>query len=84
MINALEAMAVVTAQPRELVVRSLAREDGQVTVAVRCVSVGVAPQRADRLLKSFYTTKQDGMGPGAFDLPLNRRRSWRMSADHEP
>ena len=57
-------MAVVTAQPRELVVRSLAREGGQVTVAVRCVSVGVAPQTADRLLKSFYTTKQDGMGLG--------------------
>ena len=62
--NALEAMAVVTAQPRELVVRSLAREDGQVAVAVRCISVGIAPQTADRLLKSFYTTKQDGMGLG--------------------
>ena len=46
------------------IVRSLAREGGQVTVAVRCVSVGVAPQTADRLLKSFYTTEQDGMGLG--------------------
>ena len=55
-------MAVVTAQPRELVVRSLAREDGQVAVAVKDVGVGIAPQTADRLLKSFYTTKQDGMG----------------------
>ena len=64
MINALEAMAVVTAQPRELVVRSLAREGGQVDVAVRCVGVGIARQTADRLLKSFYTTKQDGMGLG--------------------
>ena len=44
------------------VVRSLAGEDGQVAVAVKDVAVGIAPQTADRLLKSFYTTKQDGMG----------------------
>ena len=44
------------------VVRSLAGEDGQVAVAVKDVAVGIAPQTADRLLQSFYTTKQDGMG----------------------
>ena len=61
--NGAEAMATVDNRPRELVIRSEARED-RVLVAVEDAGVGLRPGDADRLFNAFFTTKPGGMGMG--------------------
>jgi signal transduction histidine kinase len=62
--NACEAMVDVHDRPRRLLIKT-EREDGDgVRVSVRDAGVGVDPQKMDKLLDAFYTTKTDGMGIG--------------------
>jgi signal transduction histidine kinase len=63
-INGLQAMAAVVDRPRELVIRSLQDEAGQVLVSVQDSGVGIDPENANRLFDAFFTTKPDGMGMG--------------------
>ena len=63
-INAIDAMKLVTDRPRELEIRSQLYEGDQVLVAVQDTGVGIAPEKADRLFDAFFTTKPDGMGMG--------------------
>ena len=61
--NGVEAMAAVYDRPRELAIRSDARDD-LVFVAVQDSGVGFEPRDADRLFDAFFTTKPGGMGIG--------------------
>jgi C4-dicarboxylate-specific signal transduction histidine kinase len=63
-INGLQAMAGVEDRPRELVIRSLQDEAGQVLVSVQDSGVGIGRENASRLFDAFFTTKPDGMGMG--------------------
>jgi len=60
--NAIEAMASVTARPRKLVIRS--ERDDEVRVAVHDTGVGIAGSDVDRVFGAFFTTKPGGMGMG--------------------
>jgi PAS domain S-box-containing protein len=62
--NGMEAMAHVTDRPRELVIRSLQDDTGQVLVAVKDCGVGIPSENVDRMFNAFFTTKSDGMGMG--------------------
>ncbi len=62
--NASDAMSGVDDRPRQLLIRTQRDEDDHVRLTVKDVGVGFAPQAADRLFESFYTTKNDGMGIG--------------------
>jgi PAS domain S-box-containing protein len=62
--NAWDAMSGVDDRPRQLLIRTERDEDDHVRLTVQDAGVGFAPQAADRLFESFYTTKNDGMGIG--------------------
>jgi PAS domain S-box-containing protein len=62
--NASDAMSAVDDRPRQLLIRTEGDGDDHVRLSVRDAGVGFAPQSADRLFESFYTTKNDGMGIG--------------------
>jgi two-component system sensor histidine kinase DctS len=61
--NAVEAMQDVAPQRRVLRIVA-AQEAGQVTVAVIDQGHGIAPEVAERLFSSFFSTKAEGMGMG--------------------
>ncbi|WP_037151156.1 sensor histidine kinase [Rhizobium freirei] len=61
--NAIEALADVDAEARELLVSAAAAES-KITVSVRDTGIGVAPARLGRIFEAFYTTKPNGMGMG--------------------
>jgi PAS domain S-box-containing protein len=62
--NASDAMCGVDDRPRQLLIRTERDEGDHVRLTVKDAGVGFAPQAADRLFESFYTTKNDGMGIG--------------------
>jgi signal transduction histidine kinase len=62
--NGIEAMQTVPNRPRELVIRSLLDETGQLLVGVTDCGVGISAENADRLFNAFFTTKANGMGMG--------------------
>jgi two-component system sensor kinase FixL len=64
LINAIQAMASVTGQPREVLIRSRRHDANQVVLEVVDSGIGITPENADRLFSAFFTTKPDGMGIG--------------------
>jgi signal transduction histidine kinase len=88
--NGIDAMAQVTARPRQLVI-SCERRQGEagpgVLVAVRDAGIGSAAQDLEELFGPFFTTKRDGLGMG---LSISRSiahahggRLWaRRNEDH--
>jgi C4-dicarboxylate-specific signal transduction histidine kinase len=88
--NGIDAMAEVTARPRQLVI-SCERRQGEagpgVLVAVRDAGIGSAAQDLEKLFDPFFTTKRDGLGMG---LSISRSithahggRLWaRRNEDH--
>ena len=64
LINAIEAMSAMSEGPRELLIGTRKTESEGVLVAVRDSGSGLAPESADRLFESFYTTKPGGLGMG--------------------
>jgi C4-dicarboxylate-specific signal transduction histidine kinase len=63
MMNAIEAMSLVSDRPRELVVST--QPDGEhVRVTVRDSGAGLDPQAMGRIFDAFYTTKHSGLGMG--------------------
>jgi predicted ATPase/signal transduction histidine kinase len=61
--NALDAMATVPNDSRELVVTS-AREQDNVVVRVQDQGTGIAPEALSHIFDPFFTTKSQGMGMG--------------------
>jgi PAS domain S-box-containing protein len=64
LLNASQAMRDVSDRPRELIVKTQRDAGDCVQLSVRDVGVGFAPEDADRLFETFYTTKSGGMGIG--------------------
>ena len=62
--NGIEAMSAVTERSRELLIRSVQHESGQVLVAVKDSGIGLQPGSLDHLFEAFFTTKPKGMGMG--------------------
>jgi PAS domain S-box-containing protein len=63
-VNAIEAMSMAGEHYRELLVSTEKGTPDGVLVAVRDSGPGIAPESADRLFESFYTTKPTGLGMG--------------------
>lgn len=61
--NAIEALADVGVEGRELLVSAAAAES-KITVSVRDTGAGVPPSTLERIFEAFYTTKPNGMGMG--------------------
>jgi signal transduction histidine kinase len=63
-LNAVEAMSTVGAEPRELSISTEQTRTGGVLVSVRDSGPGIDPDHLDRLFEAFYTTKSSGVGMG--------------------
>jgi signal transduction histidine kinase len=63
-LNAIEAMNLIPAGARELIVSTAKNDSGGVLISVQDSGAGLAPENLDRLFNAFYTTKPDGMGMG--------------------
>jgi C4-dicarboxylate-specific signal transduction histidine kinase len=61
--NAMDAMDLVEANPRQLSVRTR-RVDGAVEVAVSDTGGGIPADRLPKLFDAFFTTKKEGIGLG--------------------
>jgi PAS domain S-box-containing protein len=62
--NASDAMRDVEDRPRQLLIKTESDDRNNVQLTVQDSGVGFAPDAAERLFESFYTTKDDGMGIG--------------------
>jgi PAS domain S-box-containing protein len=82
--NASDAMSSIEDRPRQMVVRTELEGD-QVRLSVQDSGVGFAPEVADRMFETFYTTKADGMGVGLSVsrsiIEANRGRLWAIAND---
>jgi PAS domain S-box-containing protein len=62
--NASDAMRDIDDRPRQLLIKTENEGGRNVQLTVCDSGIGFAPDAADRLFESFYTTKDDGMGIG--------------------
>ncbi len=72
--NAMEAMR--ESEKRNLTVRILPADDGEVAIEVEDTGPGISEEMAPRLFQPFVTTKPGGMGVG---LSISNA-SWRRMA----
>ena len=63
MLNGIEAMQD-TKSERQLTIRSLMAERGQLLISVTDTGVGVSPEQADQIFNAFFSTKAQGTGMG--------------------
>jgi C4-dicarboxylate-specific signal transduction histidine kinase len=63
-INAIEAMSEMDEGSRELLISTEKTHSDAVLVEVRDSGPGFAPENAERIFESFYTTKPGGLGMG--------------------
>ena len=63
-INAVEAMSMVTDEPRLMTVRSQLGEASDVLVSIEDSGAGIAPAALERVFDVFFTTKPDRLGVG--------------------
>ena len=63
-LNAIEAMNLVAAGPRDLVISSANSDSNGVLISVQDSGAGFAGKNLDRIFNAFYTTKPAGMGMG--------------------
>jgi PAS domain S-box-containing protein len=63
MLNGIEAMED-TKTERQLTIRSLMAESGQLLISVSDAGVGVSPEQADHIFNAFFSTKAQGTGMG--------------------
>jgi C4-dicarboxylate-specific signal transduction histidine kinase len=61
--NSIDAMKEVDGT-RELAIKSLLAQDGQLTVSVSDTGVGLPPHQAEQIFNAFFTTKLHGTGMG--------------------
>jgi signal transduction histidine kinase len=63
-LNAVEAMGLVEAGARELMISTAQSETNDALVIVRDSGPGIDLESLERVFEAFYTTKSDGMGIG--------------------
>ncbi|MER8571298.1 ATP-binding protein [Mesorhizobium sp. M1409] len=63
-LNAVEAISMLQAGPRELSISTEQTQTGGVLVSVRDSGPGIDPDHVDRVFQAFYTTKSNGVGMG--------------------
>ena len=63
-INAVEAMRVVSDRARVLRIRTQRLASGSIVVLVQDSGVGLDPKNSGRMFDAFYTTKPEGIGMG--------------------
>ena len=83
--NASDAMRDVDDRPRQLLIKTECDDGKNVQLTVQDTGIGFAPDAADRLFESFYTTKDDGMGIGLSVsrsiIEAHRGRLWASAND---
>ena len=62
--NAIEAMNVVTDRARILRLASEASKSGEIIITVEDSGLGIDPKNLDHIFETFFTTKSNGMGMG--------------------
>jgi len=62
--NAIDAMKEIEDRPRQLRIQTERDGAENVRLTVQDTGIGFAPETADRLFESFFSTKNDGMGIG--------------------
>jgi PAS domain S-box-containing protein len=62
--NAIDAMREIEDRPRQLLIQTEKDGGENIRLIVQDTGVGFAPDTADRLFESFYSTKSDGTGIG--------------------
>ncbi len=62
--NAVDAMREIEDRPRQLLIQTEKNGGENLRLIVQDTGVGFAPDTADRLFESFYSTKNEGMGIG--------------------
>ena len=77
-INAIQAMASVTARPRELSIRSRQNEAGHVLIEVADSGHGIGSTNAGPAVQSLLHDQARRHGDGTVDLPVDHRSSWRQ------
>ena len=83
--NGIEAMQLVTEQPRELIIRSQQDKARQVLVTVEDRGGGISAENAERLFNAFFTTKSSGMGMGlSICRSIIQAHGGRISAANNP
>jgi C4-dicarboxylate-specific signal transduction histidine kinase len=63
-LNAIEAMGAVEAEPRELLISTEQAQENGILVTVRDSGPGIDPEHVERVFEAFYTTKTRGLGMG--------------------
>jgi C4-dicarboxylate-specific signal transduction histidine kinase len=63
-INAVEAMRVVSDRARVLRIRTQELASANIVVLVQDSGVRLSPEHSDRMFEAFYTTKPEGIGMG--------------------
>jgi C4-dicarboxylate-specific signal transduction histidine kinase len=63
-INALDAMEVLPAAERRIIIRTRSDKGDVVEVSVRDFGTGLPKNRPDKVFDHFFSTKQKGMGMG--------------------
>jgi len=63
-LNAMEAMAYISEEKRQIVISTGPGEKGTVKVAVIDAGPGIALDTLPKLFQRFFTTKKEGMGMG--------------------
>ena len=63
-LNAMEAMAELRDEQRQIFVRTGPRDNGTVKVAVSDIGPGIPAGKLSQLFDPFFTTKKEGMGMG--------------------
>jgi C4-dicarboxylate-specific signal transduction histidine kinase len=84
-INAVEALRVVSDRARVLRIRTQELASNSIVVLVQDSGVGLNPKHSDRMFEAFYTTKPEGIGMG---LTISRSiieahggRLWALAND---
>ena len=75
LLNAVEAMGSVEAEPRELLI-STEQDHTGVLVAVHDSGPGIDPEHLERVFECLLHHEVQRNGDGAVDLPVYHRRPW--------